>query len=43
MSKPNNSIANIKLPGENSQRPIVPYAVGYSSNNSYQATLPQLT
>ena len=43
MARPSNSIANIKLPGENTQRPIVPYAVGVSKNNSYQAILPTLT
>ena len=42
MARPSNSIANIKLPGENTQRPIVPYAVGVSKNNSYQAILPTL-
>lgn len=43
MSKPNNSIANIKLPGENSQRPIIPYSVTWASNSSYQVTLPSYT
>ena len=43
MSKPNNSLANIKLPGENTQRPIVPYAIGVSSSNNYQATIPNIS
>lgn len=43
MSKPNNSISKIKLPGENTGRPIVPYYVGYSESNNYVVTLPQLT
>lgn len=43
MSRPNNSIGKIKLPGENVERPLIPYALGYSSSNSYQATLPELT
>ncbi len=42
MAKPNNSIGKIKLPGENVERPLVPYALGYSNTNSYQATLPEL-
>ena len=37
MAKPNNSIAKIKLPGENTQRPIVPY--GLTDGTSY-ATVP---
>lgn len=41
MGKPNNSLANIKLPGENVQRPIIPYAIGVNSSNNYQVTLPQ--
>lgn len=43
MSRPNNSIGKIKLPGENIERPIVPYAIGVSNSNTYQAILPQLT
>ncbi len=43
MSRPNNSIGKIKLPGENTERPIVPYAIGVSNSNTYQAILPQLT
>ena len=43
MSKPNNSISKIKLPGENTGRPIVPYYVGYSESNNYVTTLPALT
>lgn len=43
MSRPNNSIGKIKLPGENTERPIVPYAIGVSNSNTYQATLPELT
>lgn len=42
MSKPNNSIAKIKVPGENEQRPIIPYAVGVNGENPYQAVLPEL-
>jgi len=44
MSKPNNSLANIRLPGDasNVKRPIVPYYVGVSENNNYVATLPTL-
>ena len=42
-NKPSNSISKIKLPGENTGRPIVPYHVGYASNNNYVATLPQLS
>lgn len=42
MSKPNNAIAAIRLPGDasNVKRPIVPYYVGVSENNNYVATLP---
>lgn len=43
MSRPTNSIGYIKLPGETENRPLVPYALGYGTSNSYQATLPQLT
>ena len=43
MARPSNSIATIKMPGESTRRPIIPYAVGVNSNNSYQATLPTLT
>lgn len=43
MSRPNNSIGKIKLPGENVERPLVPYALGYSSNNNYQATIQNIT
>lgn len=43
MSKPTNSIARVQLPGENEQRPIIPYAVGYSGDNDYQATLNELS
>ena len=39
MSKPNNSISKIKLPGESTGRPIVPYALS-SANGSYQFTTP---
>lgn len=41
MGRPNNSLANIKLPGENVQRPIIPYAISVSSSNTHQVTLPQ--
>lgn len=41
MAKPNNSIANIKLPGDSTARPIIPYALS-KSGSSYQATLPTL-
>ncbi len=40
MPKPNNSIANIKLPGENTQRPIIPYSI---SDGTHVATVPQMT
>lgn len=43
MARPNNSIATIKLPGDVSSRPIVPYALGVSNSNGWQATLPALT
>jgi len=43
MAKPTNSIANIKMPGENTQRPIVPYAIAVGGSNVYQATLPTLS
>ena len=43
MSRPANSIANIKLPGENTQRPIVPYAVSVSTNETAQAVLPAIS
>lgn len=53
MSRPNNSLAKIKVPGENVQRPIIPYAVGYEVEDEYNpgsyipgdyiATLPILT
>ena len=43
MSRPNNSIGTVKLPGEDTKRPIVPYAIGVSDSNTYQAILPQLT
>ena len=43
MSKPNNSISKIKLPGESTGRPIVPYYLGVSSSNNFVATLPALT
>lgn len=43
MAKPNNAIATVKLPGDTNARPIIPYYVGYASNNNYVATLPQLT
>lgn len=39
MAKPDNSIAKIKLPGENTQRPIVPY--GLTDGTSY-ATVPAM-
>lgn len=39
MAKPNNSIAKIKLPGENTQRPIVPYGL---TDGTYYITLPSL-
>ncbi len=39
MSKPTNSIAKVQLPGENEQRPIIPYAIGKSADNNYQATI----
>ena len=32
MAKPNNSLANIKLPGENERRPIIPYKVSDGTN-----------
>lgn len=41
MAKPNNSIAKVKLPGENVERPIVPHALS-KSGSAYQATLPDL-
>lgn len=40
MGRPNNSLANIKLPGENTQRPIIPYAV---SDGTYLASVPTMT
>lgn len=40
MGRPNNSLANIKLPGENVQRPIIPYAV---SDGTYLASVPTMT
>ena len=40
MAKPNNSIAKIKLPGEDTQRPIVPY--GLTDGTSY-ATVPTMS
>lgn len=40
MGKPNNSLAKIKLPGENVQRPIIPYAV---SDGTYLASVPTMT
>lgn len=43
MAKPANSISTVKLPGDTNARPIVPYYIGYSVNNNYVATLPQLT
>lgn len=43
MAKPANSIATIKLPGDSSARPIVPYYLAYSLSNNYVATLPNLT
>ena len=32
MAKPNNSIANVKLPGDSSNRPIIPYKVTDGTN-----------
>lgn len=43
MSKPSNTIATIKIPGDTSARPIIPYYLAYSSDNDYVATLPELT
>ena len=37
--KPNNSIGKVKLPGENVQRPIIPYAV---SDGTHLAAVPQM-
>lgn len=42
MAKPNNSIGKIKLPGESTQRPIIPQAL-WDGTTNYQATLPTLT
>ena len=42
MPKANNSIAKIKLPGENTERPIIPYAIAVGGSNPYQAALPEL-
>ena len=42
MSKPNNSVSKIKLPGESTGRPIIPYAVAYP-DGTHQATLPSGT
>lgn len=51
MSRPNNALAKIKLPGENDQRPIIPYAIGFEVSDgeggytpgSYIAKLPNLS
>ena len=43
MARPINSIAKVKLPGENTQRPIVPYAVSVDTNNTAQAVLPAIS
>lgn len=39
MSKPNNLIAKVKIPGETGPRPIIPYEVG-STGHNYTAKLP---
>lgn len=39
MAKPDNSIAKIKFPGENTQRPIVPYGL---TDGTYYATIPEM-
>ncbi len=42
MSRPNNSIGKIKLPGESAQRPIIPQGL-WDGTTNYLATLPTLT
>jgi len=43
MSKPNNALATVKIPGDSTARPIVPYYIGYSASNNYVATIPNIT
>lgn len=43
MSKPNNALATVKIPGDSTARPIVPYYLGYSASNNYVATIPNIT